>query len=407
MIMVKRKEAMILYKQDEFYLMNKDEIVLKFYSVEVGDKQLFNIDVQSIRKLPPKFKDITSFLESRTIITHRAELLESLRELGIRTRFDLLLMNHVISLVDTLWIKRCTDGMSWNVVSPYTKERIFSMSWFLNDSKLNLKEFRECRPEYSTNGNFPKCWMTRDTEHILVKCGSSGAYNSGLEPFSEVYAMQVEDALDFKNHRVEYRLISLDYSAYKSNYKLGKLLRTTIDTEVSPSIRFVTECTAFTSEKIGFVSAGELGLNSYEEIVEYAKKLGKEENIAKQFILDALLVNTDRHLGNIGFLYDNDTFEIIDVAPVFDNNISLLCYWVEQLDGEAMDYVATCTSKIGMTFEELGKYGMSYVPALVSELRNISKYFEFQTVGNINFKRERLDALSDVVRKQAEILWML
>ena len=115
-------------------------------------------------------------------------------------------------------------------------------------------------------------------------------------------------------------------------------------------------------------------------------------------------MNTDRHLGNIGFLYDNDTFEIIDVAPVFDNNISLLCYWVEQLDGAAMDYVETCTSKVGMTFEELGKYGMSYMPALTSELRNISKYFEFQTVGNINFKRERLDALGNVVQKQAKLL---
>ena len=384
--------------------MNKDEIVLKFYSVEVEEKRLFNIDVNSIHKLPPKFKDITSFLESRTIITHRAEILESLRELGIHKRFDLLLFNYGVSLVDTLWIKRCTDSMSWKVVSPYTKERIFSMSWFLHDSKLNLREFEECRPEYSTNGNFPKCWITRGTEHILVKCGTSRAYNSGLEPFSEIYAMQAENALGFANQRVEYRLFPLDYSAYKSNYKMGTLLKNTIDTEVLPTIRFATECKAFTSDKTGFVSAAELGLNSYEETLEYAKKFGKEEKIAKQFILDGLIVNTDRHLGNIGFLYDNDTFEIMDAAPVFDNNISLLCYWVEQLDGAAMEYVASCTSKLGMSFQELGKYGLSYVPSLSTELKNIAGCFEFQNVEGINFKKERLEVLGKVVRKQAELL---
>ena len=34
--------------------------------------------------------------------------------------------------------------------------------------------------------------------------------------------------------------------------------------------------------------------------------------------------NTDTHLGNFGALIDNDTMSITRMAPVFDNNRSLL-----------------------------------------------------------------------------------
>ena len=34
--------------------------------------------------------------------------------------------------------------------------------------------------------------------------------------------------------------------------------------------------------------------------------------------------NTDRHLGNFGALIDNNTMSITRMAPVFDNNRSLL-----------------------------------------------------------------------------------
>ena len=39
---------------------------------------------------------------------------------------------------------------------------------------------------------------------------------------------------------------------------------------------------------------------------------------------DALILNTDRHLGNFGFLFDNQTMEVKTAAPIFDHNRSLL-----------------------------------------------------------------------------------
>ena len=42
------------------------------------------------------------------------------------------------------------------------------------------------------------------------------------------------------------------------------------------------------------------------------------------FLFDALIFNVDRHLGNFGYLIDNDTNEIVDVAPIFDNGYGLM-----------------------------------------------------------------------------------
>ena len=41
-------------------------------------------------------------------------------------------------------------------------------------------------------------------------------------------------------------------------------------------------------------------------------------------VLDALIVNTDRHKGNYGILFQTDTLQPIKMAPVFDHNQSFI-----------------------------------------------------------------------------------
>lgn len=40
-------------------------------------------------------------------------------------------------------------------------------------------------------------------------------------------------------------------------------------------------------------------------------------------LFDALIYNTDRHLGNFGLIFDTQTGEILRPAPIFDNGCSL------------------------------------------------------------------------------------
>lgn len=43
-------------------------------------------------------------------------------------------------------------------------------------------------------------------------------------------------------------------------------------------------------------------------------------------VFDAVIRNTDRHLGNFGFLVDSHTNKLLQPAPIFDNGLSLYCY---------------------------------------------------------------------------------
>ena len=44
-----------------------------------------------------------------------------------------------------------------------------------------------------------------------------------------------------------------------------------------------------------------------------------DSRFANVFLFDALFFNTDRHMGNFGYLVDNDTNEIVDAAPISAN----------------------------------------------------------------------------------------
>jgi len=41
-------------------------------------------------------------------------------------------------------------------------------------------------------------------------------------------------------------------------------------------------------------------------------------------VFDAVIANQDRHFGNFGFIRDNASGELLRMAPIFDNGMSLL-----------------------------------------------------------------------------------
>ena len=59
---------------------------------------------------------------------------------------------------------------------------------------------------------------------------------------------------------------------------------------------------------------------------EYYETLGKNfvEALNDMLVLDAVIMNTDRHFGNFGFIIDNKTNKIVAPAPLFDHGNSLL-----------------------------------------------------------------------------------
>ena len=54
---------------------------------------------------------------------------------------------------------------------------------------------------------------------------------------------------------------------------------------------------------------------SVKEILEKFEQHGCEDDFRRMIVLDALILNTDRHMGNYGFMVDNDTMQIKRMAP--------------------------------------------------------------------------------------------
>ena len=114
-----------------------------------------------------------------------------------------------------------------------------------------------------------------------------------------------------------------------------------------------------------------------------------------------MILNTDRHYGNFGVLFDTDTMDICGMAPVFDHNRSLL----PELDNDQLAdpawYLRRCKPRLGQDFIRNAK-GL-----LTDEIRRDLtdlEDFTFQQHPRIHAEQERLDALSEIVQERVRLI---
>lgn len=184
-------------------------------------------------------------------------------------------------------------------------------------------------PEFTTNGNLRKGWRRIGGLVQLYKGGSSGAANTGNEPYSEYYAAQIAEAMGV-NH---------------VPYNLAKWKGTLCST-----------CELFTDINHSFVSAHRFFPgHKLTEIAADLKTMGKRfyEPFCDMMVFDALVYNTDRHLGNFGLVIDNKHNKPVGFAPLFDNGMALFPFATKD-DFDALNWYAQCQlSAYGIPFSEL------------------------------------------------------
>lgn len=87
----------------------------------------------------------------------------------------------------------------------------------------------------------------------------------------------------------------------------------------------ISKCPLFTSEELGLAKAAVFTKDrTVSGFLRYFESIGSGDAFRRMCILDALILNTDRHSGNFGVLYQNDAMQVQKMAPVFDNNRSLM-----------------------------------------------------------------------------------
>ena len=291
--------------EKNYYLLNKDVTVARF-RVNMRN-QVITIDEQYI-ELPEWFGELDTFIVNRRSPKKRENIEELLKLSGCDTITGFLDISHALSLIDTFWVKEVTSDLCWEDVSLYTHpfNEVIAKTAF--EGGLHGRQLSTTSPEYGTDGSFAKCWIREDDTIKLLKRGSTGAFNAGLEPYSEFYAGQIIDRF------------TDDYVSYGLRAHSGHLC---------------SVCDIFTSEDYGFLpyAAVDSGNSTVVSVLRKMKSLGLEEEARRMFVIDALILNEDRHKNNFGFIVDNRTQKIVKMAPLFDHNLSLLTYAVER-DGD-------------------------------------------------------------------------
>lgn len=358
-----------------YVLLNKDIPMLTFHCRrnEFDEPEFFEDQwLASLR--PIGYRNLASFLEHRKAPKHRKHIQQLLEQYGCDDPEGFLRVTHALSLNDTFWVREADSSLTWREVSLYTNPFSEIISEAAFDGIISETDLSSTSPEFGTDGQYAKCWKREDRSIFLYKSGSA---HYEIEPLSEYLAAQLSERL------------CPEAVPYDMDYYRGKL---------------VSKCPLFTNETTGLAKAGAVFRGeerTIPELLAYFEGIGSGDAFRRMCVLDAVILNTDRHYGNFGVLFDTGTLEIRGMAPVFDHNRSLL----PQLDSDQLTdpawYLRRCKPRLGQDFIRNAK-------GLLTEdiRRDLMKLrdFAFEQHPNIRADQVRLDALSRIVQEQIHLI---
>ena len=232
---------------------------------------------------------VSRWLRHRTIPKNRAYVHSFLSKCGLNLNrpMSILSVSKGLSLNDCYWVVEEGFEGCFAEYNLYENRfsRVLGLIAFTGYGSSVRTSLASC-PEFTTNGMLPKCWRRENGIIRLYKGSTSGASNTGNEPYSEFYAAQIAEVLGIN---------AIPYGLSKWQ---GELCST---------------CELFTSKEHSFIPVGRLVTKGGMKAVrEYYESLGEEfiHALDDMLVLDAIICNVDRHFGNFGFMVDNRTNKI-------------------------------------------------------------------------------------------------
>lgn len=348
----------------EFVLMNKDREILEFIS-EINEYEEVCLEQISecTEGLPFGFYDIQSFIESRQVPKHRKHIMKLMRESGCDNLNGFLEVSKALSLNDTYWVKEKGSCLSWKDVSLYQNDFNELIAQMAFDGGNYPLKITSTSPEYTTNGQYAKCWKRFAGEICLIKDVGAGAQ-------AEFYASQAAK-------RICRNYVSYDLRNFRE--------------------RVVSCCRLFTSEEEGFLPAvrfvDERSHNKISYLLKLFTELGFDDDFRRMIVFDALIFNTDRHAGNYGVIVDNETQKMRRMAPVFDHNLSLF----SDVENLTLRSVREVMPRIGGDFVTAARQVLT--PEIRKDLEKMEG-FRFSRGDRYGWSEERLRMLEEMLEVQ-------
>jgi len=309
-----------------YTLINKETPLCDFVIEGKGELELCSV-IRSHSPVPFWCENIDSWVADRSAAKHRAHVKKILNLCGGTTKSGFIALTHCLSLTDTLWVKSEHENLTWKEVNHYENnfDEVISKLSFDGNGIFGI-QMSTTSPELTTDGAYDKCWLNEKDGIHLIKTGSSGARNAGLEPYGEVLASQVFEKIC---NSVKYRFRRFDGRA-------------------------VSDCKIFTSQEFGYrpIAPYYKERLTLPKLLEIYREMNCEDAFRRMVVADCITLNSDRHFGNFGFMVNNETFERIGINPCFDFNMAFV-----PLSEEGFDF-GRCSDGTELNFDEyLSKRG--------------------------------------------------
>jgi len=321
------------------------------------------------------------WIQQRVIPKNRTfvnEILQSLH-LSVSNTKGIIDVCKGLSLNDSYWIVPKGFDSSFSKYNLYENRFSEMLSLVAYTGIGQGNEIFSTSPELTTNGMLPKAWRFVDNKGIyLYKGGSSGAINTGNEPYSEYYACQIAKAMGLN-------VVTYDLENWKGILASTCRLFSDIDTAFIPISRLIRS-------------------GGLQTVLDYYTELGKdfEEDIKSMLVFDAVIYNSDRHFGNFGILRDNYSGNIIAPAPLYDHGLSLFNFATKEDISNLDEYAMTrFPAYPNITFENICKEVMGRTQA--QQLRRLIG-FTFTRHASINWQEERIVAIEKHLQKRVRQL---
>lgn len=301
----------------EYYLMNKNVKVAKLQFDNENQRVVSILKLYNCKYAPLEcFENgvitksaISQWFRGRGIPSWRDGLADFLDNIGIENKDILLNKAFGLSLSDQYWMNPINMLMDWRDINFFDNNfNSYDYQKAIFENKvLDIKKVDLYSPNNTSDGMLKKAWIVgEDNKRYLLK---DSYKQSGMEPFNEVLANMICEVLE------------LDHVKYSLEVMNGKIL---------------SKCECFIDKDTELLSAYAIlkyndvdmkNKNMFKKYIDILKENGLEnvENaITKMFILDYLIANTDRHLGNFGVIRNVETLKWDKLAPNFDSGQAMM-----------------------------------------------------------------------------------
>ncbi|MDR0751237.1 MAG: HipA domain-containing protein [Christensenellaceae bacterium] len=269
-----------------------------------------HLPVGTIGKEGVDYDSIREWWKSRAIPASRDGIRDLLDPLDISFPQQLLDKSFGLSLSDQYWICPQNAELKWadvnffyNAFSEDVGNLLFGkLDWDgLDTSAISLVS-----PDNTSDGVLKKKWKIINGKRYLIKGGSS---LNNQEVANEVLSSRICKRLGIPF--VNYEVMEFD------------------DKKYSVCEDFITSDTELvTAWHIKQLIKKDNNTSDYDSIIAKAEEFGIKDvrrRIDMMIALDFIIVNTDRHYNNFGFIRDANTLEWLSVAPIYDSGSSMWC----------------------------------------------------------------------------------